>query len=51
MQASLILWPVLAQVFLTLLMFLLLAARKAKAVKAVWLTVRKGPWNNKSLAG
>jgi hypothetical protein len=34
MSSSYIFWPVLAQVFLTLAMFILLGARKAKAVKA-----------------
>jgi len=34
MSSSNIFWPVLAQVFLTLAMFILLGARKAKAVKA-----------------
>ena len=48
MQASLILWPVLAQVFLTLLMFLLLAARKAKAVKAGLVDRQKVALNNKA---
>lgn len=34
MSSSAILWPILAQVFLTLVMYILLGARKAKAVKA-----------------
>lgn len=34
MSSSHIFWPVLAQVFLTLVMFILLGARKARAVKA-----------------
>lgn len=34
MGSSHILWPVLAQVFLTLVMFIVLGMRKAKAVKA-----------------
>jgi hypothetical protein len=34
MNSSHIFWPVLAQVFLTLMMFILLGVRKAKAVKA-----------------
>jgi len=34
MGSSHIFWPVLAQVFLTLVMFIVLGARKAKAVKA-----------------
>jgi hypothetical protein len=34
MNSNLIIWPVLAQVFLTLLMFIILGMRKAKAVKA-----------------
>ena len=33
MDAHLILWPVFAQVLLTLLMYLVLAARKAKAIR------------------
>lgn len=34
MSSSHIFWPVLAQVFLTLVMFIVLGARKAKVVKA-----------------
>lgn len=34
MSSSHIFWPVLAQVFLTLIMFIVLGLRKAKAVKA-----------------
>lgn len=34
MNSSYIFWPVLAQIFLTLAMFIILAVRKAKAVKA-----------------
>lgn len=34
MSSSHIFWPVLAQVFLTLVMFIVLGARKAKAVKS-----------------
>jgi len=34
MNSNYIFWPVLAQVFLTLIMFILLGIRKAKAVKA-----------------
>ena len=34
MSSSHIFWPVLAQVFLTLMMFIVLGARKARAVKA-----------------
>ncbi|WP_342631458.1 MAPEG family protein [Marinobacter alkaliphilus] len=34
MSSSHIFWPVLAQVFLTLIMFIVLGVRKAKAVKA-----------------
>ena len=34
MSSSHIFWPVLAQIFLTLVMFIVLGARKAKAVKA-----------------
>ena len=34
MNSSYIFWPVLAQVLLTLIMFIVLGARKAKAVKA-----------------
>src|SRR5690606_2266731 len=33
MDAHLILWPVFAQILLTLLMYLVLAARKAKAIR------------------
>jgi len=33
MEATLILWPVLAQIFLTLFLFLLLGLRKTKAIK------------------
>jgi|GEM_PF-5567652 len=34
MNSSQIFWPVLAQVFLTLVMFILLGVRKARAIKA-----------------
>lgn len=34
MNSSHILWPVLAQVFLTLMMFIVLGARKARVIKA-----------------
>lgn len=34
MNSSPIFWPVLAQVFLTLVMFIVLGARKARAIKA-----------------
>lgn len=48
MQASLILWPVLAQVFLTLLMFFLLGARKSQAVKAGLVDRQKAALNNRA---
>lgn len=34
MSSSHIFWPVLAQVLLTMMMFIVLGARKARAVKA-----------------
>ena len=34
MKATLILWPMLVQIFLTIVVFILLAARKIKAVKS-----------------
>ncbi len=34
MNSSDVFWPVLAQIFLTLAMFIMLGVRKAKAVKA-----------------
>ena len=34
MNSNLIIWPVLAQILLTLIMFILLGVRKAQAVKA-----------------
>lgn len=34
MNSNYIIWPVLAQIFLTLMMFIILGVRKAKAVKA-----------------
>ena len=48
MNASLILWPVMAQIFLTLILFFLLAARKASVMKAGLLDRQQAALNNKA---
>ncbi|MFT7186658.1 MAG: hypothetical protein ACI84K_002061 [Pseudohongiellaceae bacterium] len=46
MNAELILWPVLVQITLTIVVFLLLGARKLKAVKARAVDLRKAALDN-----
>lgn len=46
MNSHYILWPVLAQVFLTLAMFILLGMRKVKAVKAGEVNRQQAALNN-----
>jgi hypothetical protein len=47
-NAKLILWPILAQVFLILMMYIVLGARKAKAVKARAVDLKVTALNNKA---
>lgn len=47
MNSSLIFWPVLAQVLLTLIMFILLGVRKARAVKAGTVNRKQAALNNR----
>ena len=47
MSANYIMWPVLAQVLLTLLMFILLGVRKAQSVKAGTVDRPKTALNNR----
>jgi hypothetical protein len=47
MSSSHIFWPVLAQVFLTLAMFIILGARKARAVKAGQVNRRQAALDNR----
>jgi hypothetical protein len=47
MNSNYILWPVLAQVFLTLTMLIMLGARKAKAVKAGTVNRQQAALNNR----
>lgn len=47
MNASHIIWPVLAQIFLTLAMFVVLGVRKAKAVKAGEVNRQQAALNNR----
>lgn len=47
MNSSLIFWPVLAQVLLTLIMFILLGVRKAGAVKAGTVNRKQAALNNR----
>lgn len=47
MNSSHIIWPVLAQIFLTLIMFILLGVRKAKAVKAGEVNRQQAALNNR----
>jgi hypothetical protein len=46
MHSNYIFWPVLAQVFLTLLMFIMLGVRKARAVKAGEVNRQQAALNN-----
>ena len=48
MNSNLIIWPVLAQIALTLMMLIVLAVRKAKAVKAGDVDRRKAAMNNRA---
>ena len=47
MSSSYIFWPVLAQVFLTLAMFIFLGARKARAVKAGQVNRKQAALDNR----
>lgn len=47
MNSNYILWPVLAQVFLTLIMLIVLGARKTKAVKAGEVDRQQAALNNR----
>jgi hypothetical protein len=47
-NTKLILWPVLAQIFLILTMYIVLGARKAKAVKARAVDLKATALNNKA---
>jgi hypothetical protein len=47
MNSNLIFWPVLAQIFLTLTMLILLGVRKTKAVKAGEVNRQQAALNNK----
>ncbi|WP_039990202.1 MAPEG family protein [Paraglaciecola arctica] len=47
MNSNHILWPVLAQIFLTLIMFITLGVRKAKAVKASAVNRQQAALNNR----
>lgn len=47
MNSSYIIWPVLAQIYLTLAMFILLGVRKAKAVKAGEVNRKQAALNNR----
>jgi hypothetical protein len=47
MNANHIIWPVLAQIFLTLTMFIVLGVRKAKAVKAGEVNRQQAALNNR----
>ena len=46
MNAALVLWPVLVQVTLTLSVFIVMGARKGKAVKAGLVDRKKAAWDN-----
>jgi hypothetical protein len=46
MNSNHIIWPVLAQIFLTLIMFIILGVRKAKAVKAGEVNRQQAALNN-----
>tara|TARA_R110002153_G_scaffold87806_1_gene216791 strand:- start:1769 stop:2188 length:420 start_codon:yes stop_codon:yes gene_type:complete len=47
MNSNHILWPVLAQIFLTLIIFITLGVRKAKAVKASAVNRQQAALNNR----
>jgi hypothetical protein len=47
MNSNYIIWPVLAQVFLTLTMLIVLGARKAKAIKAGEVNRQQAALNNR----
>lgn len=47
MNSNYIFWPVLAQVFLTLIMFIVLGIRKARAVKAGEVNRQQSALNNR----
>ena len=47
MNSSYILWPVLAQILLTLIVFIVLGVRKAKAVKAGEVNRKQAALNNR----
>ena len=47
MNSNLIIWPVLAQIFLALIMFIILGVRKAKAVKAGEVNRKQTALNNR----
>jgi len=47
MNTNQIFWPVLAQIFLTLIMFIILGMRKAKAVKAGDVNRKQAALNNR----
>ena len=47
MNSSHIIWPVLAQIFLTLIMFIMLGVRKVKAVKAGEVNRQQAAVNNR----
>lgn len=46
MNSNHIIWPVLAQIFLTLIMFMILGVRKAKAVKSGEVNRQQAALNN-----
>ena len=46
MNVNHIIWPVLAQIFLTLILFIILGVRKAKAVKAGEVNRQQAALNN-----
>jgi len=47
MNSNYIFWPVLAQIFLTLIMFIILGVRKTKAVKAGKVNRQQAALNNR----
>lgn len=47
MNSNYIIWPVLAQIFLTLMMFTILGVRKSKAVKAGEVNRQQAAMNNR----
>lgn len=48
MNSTQIMWPVLAQIFLTLIMFIILGLRKAKALKAGEVNRQQRALNNRA---